>query len=123
MKEIRVRPRKNRWMHVISALSIKIGPDAVLLVFQLKERFFFRLQANRAGNLHLFYNNELRNDMRFRVAFVVLSIYNNEKPVIMNNMIFKLVDTVVKKGLSNHMCTFSAAHRQRILQTAHLRLI
>lgn len=97
MKEIRVRPRKNRWMHVISALSIKIGPDGVLLVFQLKERFFFRLQANRAGNLHLFYNNELRNDMRFRVAFVVLRIYNNEKPVIMNNMIFKLVDIVVKK--------------------------
>ena len=63
MKEVRVKPRKNRWMHVISALSIKIGPDAVLLVFQLKcsrkERFFFRLQANRAGNLHLFYNNEL----------------------------------------------------------------
>lgn len=114
-------------MHVISAPSIKICPDGVLLVFQLKcsrkERFFFRLQANRAGNLHLFYNNELRNDMRFRVAFVVLRIYNNEKPVIMNNMIFKLVDTVVKKGLSNHMCTFSAAHRQRILQTAHLRLI
>ena len=35
MKEIRVRPHKNRWMHVISALSIKICPDAVLLVFQL----------------------------------------------------------------------------------------